>query len=286
MQPTSTVQGTVIRTSGEPLSKAEVILARNQPMSQLSYLAVTRADGTFLLEDLEPGQYRLNVTRNGYVHETAGADWFGGGLLLTLAPARHIEGIVLRMLPQAAISGTLTDEDGDPLAEASVALLREMPMAADRRLVPVGGQLRSNDLGNFRIPGLLPGRYFLCANWDRNQPHRMGLRIRTGHGAQETYPPFYYPGTADLAQAAPIDVAAGEERHGIDMRVKKVPAFRVRGRVELPDGADPRTLHLHLGPHHLVAMSGDSAAPADPPSSTALAPPPSTSAASYRDPTI
>jgi hypothetical protein len=36
MQPTSTVQGKVIRTSGEPMAKAEVILARNQPMSQLS----------------------------------------------------------------------------------------------------------------------------------------------------------------------------------------------------------------------------------------------------------
>jgi hypothetical protein len=255
MNETATIRGQVIRTSGEPLAKAEVVLSRHELMSQFSYVVTSAADGRFLLDDIEPGQYRLSAARNGFVNETGG-EWFGGGVLLTLAPGKQLEGVVIRLAPQAAISGRITDEDGDPVADAPVSLFREMQAPQGRTLIPVGGQIRStNDLGDFRIPGLLPGRYFLCANWDRHVPHRMGGRIRGGlqdRGPQNAYPPLYFPGTADPVEAAPIDVLSGEDLHGFDMQVKKVQAFRVRGRVELPDGADPRSLHVNLGPHHLA----------------------------------
>ena len=253
----ATVQGKVIRTSGEPLAKAEVTLTRHEPFNQLTYATTSAADGQFLLDNIEPGQYRLDVLRNGYIKETAGNDWFGGAPLLTLAPGRQLEGVVLRLAPQAAISGRLTDEDGDALADAPVTLFREIdaPEGKIRRLV--GGQVRStNDLGDFRLPGLLPGRYFLCANWSPVPPHLMGRRIRSGpqdRGSQDAYPPLYFPGATDPAQAAPIDIASGEELRGFDLQLKKVRGFRVRGRVELPDGADLRALHVNLVPHHLDA---------------------------------
>jgi hypothetical protein len=77
MNQTATVQGQVTRTSGEPLAKAEVTLTRHEPFAQLTYATTSAAGGQFLLEGVEPGQYRLDVHRNGYGKETAGGDWFG-----------------------------------------------------------------------------------------------------------------------------------------------------------------------------------------------------------------
>jgi len=252
MSATSSVQGRVIRTSGEPLGKARVILERNEPMSQLSYLAVSEADGRFRLDQVDPGQYRLAVQRNGYVNAAGSRDWFQGAVLLTLAPGKTVDDILVTMAPQAVISGRISDEDGEPLADTPVTLLQQPTVREGPPLVPVPGPVRfTNDLGEFRIPGLHPGTYLLCANWDQARHHHMGMGIQIGPPEQEVYPLLYYPGVADYEKAAPIEVTAGEELFGFDLQMKKVRAFRVRGRVELPKDADPRTLFLNLGQHQV-----------------------------------
>ena len=51
-----------------------------------------------------------------------------------------------------------------------------------------------------------------------------------------TYAPQYYGGVTTTAQASTITMKAGEERTGIDIQLKLVPAVRVSGRLIGPDG--------------------------------------------------
>jgi hypothetical protein len=58
-------------------------------------------------------------------------------------------------------------------------------------------------------------------------------------GRMAVYAPQYYPAATTSAQASLVTVGAGEDRSGIDMRLRLVPALRVGGRVTGPDGPAP-----------------------------------------------
>jgi hypothetical protein len=55
-------------------------------------------------------------------------------------------------------------------------------------------------------------------------------------GATMGFAPVYYPGSIDVADAASVIVAAGEERGGVDIRTRLVPMVRVEGMVSVPFG--------------------------------------------------
>ena len=67
-----TIQGQVLNVStGEPLKKANLNLQRADMAPDMmsmptSYSTSTDASGKFAMKDIEPGQYRLSVTRNGH----------------------------------------------------------------------------------------------------------------------------------------------------------------------------------------------------------------------------
>jgi len=66
-------------------------------------------------------------------------------------------------------------------------------------------------------------------------------------GAVMAYPAQYYPSARIPAEATVLTVASGEERQGIDLHLKLLPAVRVSGIVTGPDGA-VRNLGLKLVP--------------------------------------
>src|SRR6188474_1533277 len=73
-QDRSSVGGYVVKLgTGEPVSKATVTISVFNGGRSASYTATTTAGGQFAFQNLEPGQYRLSVTRNGYVRTEYGA---------------------------------------------------------------------------------------------------------------------------------------------------------------------------------------------------------------------
>lgn len=52
-----------------------------------------------------------------------------------------------------------------------------------------------------------------------------------GQNPLAAYPQTYYPGVTDLTLAIPVDVSSGSDIHGVDIRIRRVPSFRVAGRV-------------------------------------------------------
>ena len=110
---TCTIDGYVVRIgSGEPLRKAQVVL-RPERGRRPVYGAVTDARGHFALDGIEPGSYRLEIERDGYVDQEYGqVSPNRPGTVLVLAPGQEVTDVIISLVPTGTIAGRVFDEDG------------------------------------------------------------------------------------------------------------------------------------------------------------------------------
>src|SRR5262249_2204846 len=78
-----------------------------------------------------------------------------------------------------------------------------------------------------------PGRYYLSVS-ERRLPAGVNNTSRVAAEANVT---TFYPNGADSASAAPIDIAAGAELRGFDIRMRRDKVFWIRGKVVDASGA-------------------------------------------------
>jgi hypothetical protein len=85
------IAGMVVRKgSNEPIHFARITLT-NDSDEQKSLHSTTTADGRFAFNEVPPGDYRVTVTRNGFVSESYGARQpMDPGLSLTLSSGKHV----------------------------------------------------------------------------------------------------------------------------------------------------------------------------------------------------
>jgi protocatechuate 3,4-dioxygenase beta subunit len=227
------VAGMIIKLAGsEPLRGSNVQLSSTDDRA-LSTSIVTDVAGRFTLKGIAPGHYRLRVSKNGFVDQQYGERKPGDpGSILTLRPGQDLKDLLFRMLPSAVISGRILDEDGDPLPFVEVSALRQVYSDGKRKLASEA-QFQTNDLGEYRLFGLPPGKYFVSAVY---HGRNYGL-LQSGASQKEAdveemgYSRLYYPGTPDPARASPIAVKVGEEIPSVEFLMRRFPVFRIRGRV-------------------------------------------------------
>jgi hypothetical protein len=229
-----TIEGQVVSaTTGEALRKATVLLNQLGKVQGERYTTTTTAGGRFALQDVEPGRYQLQAAKSGYAQMQYGATASArAGTTLSLDPGQHLHDITFRLVPQGVITGRVVDEDGEPVAYVSIQVLRYRYWAGKRQLQPAGYGT-TNDLGEYRIFGLAPGRYYLHANpqSDADVPYQ--------GGGWQTYAPTYYPGTNDPTGAAALELSAGARLRGIDFTLLKTRSVRLRGKAVLAGTGSP-----------------------------------------------
>src|SRR5262245_27174014 len=109
----------------QPLNKAKLTL--QSVVGGRNYTAETQSDGAFQLDNLEPGIYWLSAEKTGFVRQEYGARRAGEsrtGTTLDLRARADRAPIVIRMIREGVIGGKVVDQDGDPIAHASVQLMR------------------------------------------------------------------------------------------------------------------------------------------------------------------
>jgi len=226
----ATVAGNVLRVdTGEPLKKATVTL-QSRTDGTFSVFYITDEQGHFLFQNVPAGPYDLQVSRNGYVGAEYGQKKPGApGAILTLVSGQRMTDLVFKLVHTAAISGHVFDEDGEPIAKAAVRIYR----ASNRpgKVQEHGDDaVLTNDLGEFRIFDLAPGRYYIAVNARHEDPFRRDTpapnqKVDTG------YLPSYYPNTSDPAKAQSISVGPGDEIRSVDFFLRPSHLVTVRGRV-------------------------------------------------------
>lgn len=230
---TCTIAGTVIRlTDSAPLKSAIVVLV-DADKQESRVTTVTDSNGRFQLKGLAPARYRLLVSRNSFVTQQYGQRSPGGpGSTLSLSPGQEMSDLLLRMIPSAVIAGRVSNEDGEPLPNAEVTALREAYYEGARKLEPQAFS-QTNDLGEYRLFGLGPGRYFVKVAYkvDMQTKSENNAHLRAADNSVQGYVPEYYPGSPELFKAASVTVKAGEEVSRIDLTLRPINVFSVRGHV-------------------------------------------------------
>jgi hypothetical protein len=240
------LQGIVTKDPGSvPLKKALIELIADSQNDGRNYTALSGADGSFRIEDVVPGRYRLFAERSGY-QEIDKHRHRSEGRLLTFSAGQEVSDLTIRLQAAAVVEGRVSDEDGDPMPEAQVAVLRQTFVAGHRRWEQVGAE-RTNDLGQYRIPGLAAGDYFVSVTPPPDFRSLIETTANTPEAAPRSgaasnkpapvaYQTTYYPGARDRGQATSIQLRAGDE-FPVNFSLTPSPSLSIRGSVaNLPDG--------------------------------------------------
>jgi hypothetical protein len=210
---------------------------------QQGYATTAGPDGTFTIENIEPGDYHLTGERFGFLNSNYGAKKYGErATTISLRPGQQMNNINFAMTPQAVIAGKVVDQDGDPVPNVQVSLIGEMWQRGKltHQMQNGGG---TNDLGEFRMANVRPGKYYLLAQKSFMGDSDTGVE----NGKPEIRPvKTFYPEAATVKSAILLEVKAGQDLTGMDIRMRTAATFHIRGKVvgPLPEGNNMNRLNV------------------------------------------
>jgi hypothetical protein len=255
----------VNQLTGEPIRKANLTL-KPQP-NGTAITAVSDAEGKFSMDNIDPGRYTLSGERQGFVTQNYGARRpNGAGITLDLKASQLMKDVSFKLTPQGVIAGHVLDDEGEPVSGVNIVALQFRYLLNKKRLMPAsGGPIMTNDLGEYRLPNLGPGRYYIASTSQKLANIQTNPERAPAKGPEDALVPTYYPNVADAAAASPVDVGPGAEVRGVDVRLHKARVFRVRGKVIDDSTGTP------LSPASLVVYGRDAGAMSFLPMSVAIA---------------
>jgi hypothetical protein len=265
--PTGSIVGRVIAAdTGRPIKRARVTANASELPGGRGMLTDDR--GAFELTGLPAGRYTVNVSKSGFVSLSYGQRRpLQPGTPLQLSDGQQLKGVDFSLPRGSVITGTVLDDDGDMMPGVDVRVLRYQFQQGERRLVPAGNG-QTDDRGQYRVWGLMPGDYYVSAT-ARNNIFNFGGRglgplqgPGRGSGAgpggrggaaggneeeQLAYAPTYFPGVGSADEAKAVTVGLGQEVVGINFNLLLVHTSRISGRVTNPDGSAASGGNVNLG---------------------------------------
>jgi hypothetical protein len=207
-----------------PIRRARVVV-RSASSGDLRQQQTTDQQGRFEFGNMPRGDYIIRVSTAGYLDAEYGQRAPGSGYPgtpIAVTSATTVK-VVVPMRRGGALSGTLTDDLGEPEHGVDVRALR-LVVKDGRSTIEVAGTSRTDPLGGFRITTLPPGSYVLVASVPKDTGERDAGATTD---ASVTYAPVYFPS----AGAAPIPLALGEQRVDLNFQVLRRLTARVTGTI-------------------------------------------------------
>src|SRR5262249_46182201 len=160
--PTGRISGRVVAAdNGRPVKRAPVFVTAAELPSGRGMM--TDDSGIFDLTELPAGRYTLTVSKSGFVSLSYGQRRpLQAGTPLQLADGQQLKGIEFQLPRGSVIGGRVLDEDGEAMPGVMVRVMRYQYLQGDRRLMPAGAG-QTDDKGQYRVWGLMPGDYYVNA---------------------------------------------------------------------------------------------------------------------------
>jgi hypothetical protein len=285
---TAVVAGFVlIAGTGQPARRARVNLSAMD--AGASRTATTDDQGQFSIAKLPAGRYSLSASKPGHINVSYGQVKPGRpGTPIQLADGQRFDAR-LQMYKGGVLTGTVLDENAEAVPGTPVRVMRYVIQSGQRTLQQSGNGT-TDDRGIYRVYGLQPGGYLVCAmprntggptDLERMQTELQSvqqqlaraqveeaiarelqtratmLRSQIPEQPNETptgYAPVYYPGTTSPAEAGTLTLLPGEEKGGVDFQLQRVLIARVEGTVVNGTGQSLQNMQVTL--HSRTAIPG------------------------------
>ena len=276
--PAGRITGQVIAgDNGRPVKRARVFVTAAELPGGRGVL--TDDQGVFDITELPAGRYTLTVSKSGFVALSYGQRRpLQAGTPLQLGDGQQIKGIQFQLPRGSVIGGRVLDEDGEAMPGVMVRVMRYQYLQGERRLMPAGGG-QTDDKGQYRVWGLMPGDYYVNAvarggavgpvpfgpfggpgGGGAGGGGRGGFGGFAGRGGrggagagpagndQEStnYAPTYYPGVPSVNEAKPISVGLSAEVLDINFNMQLVRVARIGGHVLNPDATPVTSGNINL----------------------------------------
>jgi Carboxypeptidase regulatory-like domain len=193
--------------------------------------------GHFTVTVPSAGRWRLVAGARGFVSQAYDAHGsYASAIVLTPeAPTKDVE---FRISPEASIAGVVLDEAGEPVRNAQIALQTVPPKSPGGPPPMVGNRSAANtdDRGMYEVANLAPGDYRLSIHaqpWYAAGGQTMA-RVSSDSNPSPldpsldfAYPPTWFPGVSDEAQAEIITLHAGDTRQA-DFHMVPIPSIHLK----------------------------------------------------------
>jgi protocatechuate 3,4-dioxygenase beta subunit len=268
---TASVAGIVVLdgANAQPVRRATVTLSG---AGALNRSAVTDDEGRFVIGGLPAGTYGLRAEKPAHLTTAYGAKGPGrAGTPIVLQAGQQLPDLQLRIARGAAITGTVRDQTGEPVRNAQVFLTRPEDARTSAQVVSGGVEsILTDDTGTYRFWGLAPGTYLVGVAPRLSASSNLALLTQTEIDAELralesrgqatapaatpagvdqrrfSYAPVFHPSAVAFDQAAPVTVATGEERRGVDVSLVLVPVATIEGVVTDATGQPTPNVSLQL----------------------------------------
>lgn len=239
---TGTVRGRVTdKATGQPIPRASVeMMLQVQGSTGQRYRTATSPDGRYEFPDVPAGEYYINANagenRSGYLPQALGegaaqAHPFGRPPLVELKPGEVRSDADFALARSFAIGGRVVNEYGEGLADARVSVEWQDG-------TPVASWRSTDDRGDFRLFGLRPGDYRVCAS-----PSDSADWVRPTEG--DALHTRYFRTCVPRRGSAPISIASADV-DGVLVQMRRGRGLALSGRVVTEAGGRPENLQIHL----------------------------------------
>lgn len=183
----------------------------------------TDKDGKFAFDGLAQGRYGLDAYAPGLF--TLDSSPHDGALAVSLGDGETVKGVAIALVKGAAITGKLSDEEGNPIASQRIQVYLKRASGQFEQAQVWERTVASDDRGIYRVFGLSPGTYAVAAGTSAEESSmNRGLPIH--------YEQRFHGGSPTLDGAKEIELASAGEAQGIDIVLKRrADGYTIRGRV-------------------------------------------------------
>jgi hypothetical protein len=285
---TGRISGVVQDDAERPIRRARVALSGDM---RLQRRTITDDQGRFAFDTLPPGRFTLTAFKPAYPTASYGArrpNRPGAGLFLD--PGEEASGLVITLPRGAVIAGTVYDAHGQPMPGVPVQPWEVRATLSGERIIDspsTGGvATTADDQGRFRFYGLPAGEYTVGTSWfysglvtnvrvptDAEIARAFAAALPSASApsvpaiapaeATHNYSKVFHPGTIDPLAAGTVQLAAGEERAGVDLHMQFRPMSKLVVVVTGPEGAveDARLTLARVGKVSALNVNSVSSVP-------------------------
>jgi hypothetical protein len=224
------IAGTVVTAKGgSPLARCRVTITDAKNRQNVQF-AITSDEGHFEFH-VPVGKYSLEGAKRGFITASYNQhDQFSTAIVT--GAGLDTETLILRLAPNAVLTGRVLDEFGEPVRNAQVMVYREEHLLGAGRTALYRGA-STDDQGRYEVTPIDEGTYFVSAKaspWYAVHPS-------TAEGATNppaqvdaaldvAYPTTYYGDATEAEDATPIPVRGGD-RLEADIHMNPVPALHL-----------------------------------------------------------